>query len=136
MSVTSLAPSELIGLGDTLARAMPSFDETEQRLAVELYWELASGEPVSTTWLAARIGLPEEEVSAILGRWPGVYRDSHEAVIGFLGLTLAEMPPHRFEVGGQQLWTWCAWGSLFIPIILGKPARVESVCATTGRRSP
>jgi alkylmercury lyase len=33
---------------------------------------------------------------------------------------------HRFEVNGRTLWTWCAWDSLFIPEILGRPARVTS----------
>jgi alkylmercury lyase len=42
------------------------------------------------------------------------------------------MPPHRFEVAGKKLWTWCAWDALFIPGILGTSARVESTCATTG----
>jgi alkylmercury lyase len=132
MRVTTLAKTELSELGATIARAMPTIDETQQRLAVAIYRELALGEPVSIARLVTRVGLPPGEVSEILGRWPGVYHDSNGAVIGFLGLTLAEMPPHRFEVEGQRLWTWCAWDSLFIPIILGMTARVESVCATTG----
>ena len=34
--------------------------------------------------------------------------------------------PHRLELDGRTLWTWCAWDSLFIPEILGEVARVES----------
>src|SRR5205823_9931163 len=82
--------------------------------------------------LATRTGLSAQEVSESLGRGPGVYRDSHGALIGFWGLTQAEMPPHRFEVDGQRLWTWCAWDSLFMPAILGTTARVAPVCTTTG----
>ena len=132
MSVTSLAQSELSALGSALVRAMPALDEVEQRLAVALYRELAAGEPVSLERLATRVGLSAEEVSEILGRWPGVYRDGRGALIGFWGLAQAEMPPHRFEVAGQRLWTWCAWDSLFIPAVLGTTARVASVCAATG----
>ena len=46
-------------------------------------------------------------------------------MLGFGGLAAAQMQ-HRFEVEGRTLWTWCAWDSLFIPEILGKPARIES----------
>ncbi len=34
--------------------------------------------------------------------------------------------PHRFQVDGRTLYTWCAWDSVFIPGILGKTAHVES----------
>jgi alkylmercury lyase len=132
MTITDLTTVELAALSAALVRAMPAFDGTEQPLAVAIYRELARGEPVSMARLATRTGVPAEKVEEILGRWPGVYRDSRGALIGFLGLTQAEMPPHRFEVDGQRLWTWCAWDSLFIPAMLGTTARVESVCATTG----
>lgn len=33
---------------------------------------------------------------------------------------------HEFRVKGQTLWTWCAWDSLFIPMILGDTAEVSS----------
>ncbi len=46
-------------------------------------------------------------------------------MLGFGGLAAARMH-HRFEVDARTLWTWCAWDSLFIPEILGKPARVTS----------
>ena len=46
-------------------------------------------------------------------------------MVGFGGLAAAPMH-HRFEVNGRTLWTWCAWDSLFIPEILGCPARVTS----------
>lgn len=132
MNVTSLTTSELTALSAALVRAMPALDAAELRLAVAAYRELATGAPVSLERLAIRTGLSAQEVSEILGRWPGVYRDSHGALIGFWGLTQAEMPPHRFEVAGQHLWTWCSWDSLFIPVILDQTAHVESVCATTG----
>ena len=34
--------------------------------------------------------------------------------------------PHRFRIDGRTLYTWCAWDSLFIPVILGLEAEVES----------
>ena len=59
MSAISVAPSELTALSAVLARAMPSFDGTEQRIAVAIYQELARGEPVSMARLATRL---EEQV--------------------------------------------------------------------------
>lgn len=111
---------------------MPAFDADEQRLAVAAYRALATGETVTPERLASRAGLPAQKVAELLERWPGVYRDSQGALIGFWGLTQQEMPPHRFAVGGQRLWTWCSWDSLFLPVILGTTARVQSVCAATG----
>ena len=52
-------------------------------------------------------------------------------MVGFWGLALRDMP-HRFQVDGRQLTTWCAWDSLFIPEILGKTAEVQSTCPATG----
>jgi hypothetical protein len=34
---------------------------------------------------------------------------------------------------GAQLYTWCAWDTLFLPELLEKSARVESVCDATGK---
>ncbi len=119
---------------DALARetldAMPTLDVTEQRVAVELYRLLAEGEPVSPERLAQRVGVAADRVALMLEGWPGVFFDDGD-VVGFWGLALPEMP-HRFEVDGRRLHVWCAWDSLFIPQILGKPARVASTCATTG----
>jgi alkylmercury lyase len=39
---------------------------------------------------------------------------------------------HRFDVDGCTLSTWCAWDSLFIPEILGRPARVSSADPESG----
>ena len=47
------------------------------------------------------------------------------------GLAVQETP-HRFKVAGRQLFTWCAWDSLFIPELLGKKAEVESACPISG----
>jgi alkylmercury lyase len=40
--------------------------------------------------------------------------------------------PHRFEVGGHMLYTWCALDTLMYPVILKLPARVASPCPVTG----
>lgn len=54
-----------------------------------------------------------------------------DAVVGFWGLALDRMP-HRIHFDGQELRAWCALDTLFLPELLGGPARVESSCPTTG----
>lgn len=80
--------------------------------------------------LAAALGVTEDAVRATLDRYP-VFYDDAGAIIGFGGLTVIEMPPHRLNVGGRTLYAWCAWDALFIPAILGTVAQVESVCPVT-----
>jgi len=112
-------------LADKLVSAVPGFDLTGQRVTVKLYRLLAEGDPVPVPRLARALNLADETVSAVLSRVP-VFYDDQGAVVGFGGLTVAEMPPHVFRVEGRTLYTWCAWDSLFIPSILNKTADVVS----------
>lgn len=112
-------------LAEKLVGAVPRFDPTSQRVAVKLYRLLAEGNPVPVEHLAKTLNLPDETISEVLSRYPVFYGDQG-AVMGFGGLTVAEMPPHLFRVEGRTLYTWCAWDSLFIPGILQKAADVTS----------
>lgn len=123
-------PEKVAELADKLVGAVPRFDAVGQKIAVVLYRLLSEGQAVPLNRLADAVALPVDTVRDILARWP-VFLDDQKAVIGFGGLTVVEMPPHRFIVEGCTLYTWCAWDSLFIPGILGKTARVESVCPVT-----
>lgn len=91
---------------------------------------LAQGKPVSPDQLAAAVGQPRQEVAAALHRLPGVEWDDAGDVVG-LGLTLRPTP-HRLEVEGRTLFTWCALDALLFPAMLGKAAHVASPCPITG----
>jgi len=132
MALPDLSESELDELAGALRAANPATSGREFWTAVSLYRLLAEGEPVTEAQLAARSGVPAEEVSVLLREWPGVYRNDAAAIVGFWGLAQQEFPPHSLEVDGRQLWAWCSWDTLFLPVILGRTARVASVCATTG----
>src|SRR5712691_7271858 len=132
MALIHLSEPELAALADELHAAGPALGEREQRLAVSLFRLLAAGEPVTEAQLAGRTGISQPEVAAILGEWPGVYRNESGAIVGFSGLSQQEFPPHRLEVEGRQLWGWCSWDTLFLPVVLARRAHVESVCAETG----
>ena len=113
---------------------MPPLNEREQEVAVSIYRLLSEGAPVAEERVAELTGVPVEEVATMLSEWPGVYRNGRREIVGFWGLAQAEFPPHALDVGGERLWAWCAWDSLFLPVVLGKTARVESVCAQTGEQ--
>jgi alkylmercury lyase len=120
-------------LAAELAAATPTFDEDEQRLALTLYRLLADGEPVEHGALAALTGVPLARVSELLGRWPGVYTDDSDRIVGFWGLSIQPME-QRLLVTDRVLYAWCAWDTLFLPELLAKPAEVQSRCPTTGER--
>jgi alkylmercury lyase len=93
-----------------------------------LYRELAKGKAVDGDRLARALGVSSAEGRALLQREAikrSVYPDGEGRVLGFGGLSAKPMH-HRFDVKGTTLWTWCALDSLFIPGILGCPARVTS----------
>jgi len=119
----------IAAIADALADTFPGCEDAPLTLA--LVRELARAEPVATTTLATLTGRGETEVNALLGRWPTVQRDEHGRVVAFSGLSLPPTP-HGFEVDGRQLYAWCAWDTLFLPAMLGAPARVRSRCPVTG----
>jgi alkylmercury lyase len=113
---------------------MPRFSVEEQRVAVAPYRELAKGKPIDDAQLASTLGLSIVATRALVARETIkslVYADDKGRVRGFGGLAATAMH-HRFEVNGRALSTWCAWDSLFIPEILGRPARASSVDPESG----
>lgn len=123
---------ELDEIVASLSQARPGLDPDEQRHALTLLRTLAEGESVSMAQYAERSGLTAEEASSFVDGVPGVYRDEDGAVIGFWGLTVVEMPPHRYRLDGRELFTWCAWDPFIITPLLGGSAEVASVDANTG----
>jgi alkylmercury lyase len=140
-SNTTLLTAEDVAMTDTISlsgrlaaeftRAAPDPTLTRQRLSVALYRLLAEGEPVAAEGLAESARVPVEEAIEALERWPNVFLDSDGRVIAFGGLALRRTP-HRFEIDGRTLHAWCAWDTLFLPIVLGRAARVESRSPTSG----
>ncbi|WP_022906738.1 organomercurial lyase MerB [Curtobacterium sp. B18] len=90
---------------------------------------LAQGDPVEFSALAAATGRTEADVREALAAVPDIEYE-YGRIIG-QGLTLRPTP-HRFEVNGEQLYTWCALDTLIFPTLLGTSARVESVSPASG----
>lgn len=100
----------------------PALDERDQQLSLSVLGELARGAPVR---------LPAESRRR-MQEWPGVYYDAEQRVIGFSGLSLASTR-HRLRANGRNLFTWCAWDTLFLPALLGTRIEVASTCRATGQ---
>jgi len=115
-------PSSVDTLAEALAGTFPGCDDAPLALAV--LRELANGTPVAVS------SLPDGAQRG-LARWPNVRYDEAGRVVAFSGLSL-EPTGHRFAVGGRQLYTWCAWDTLFLPAMLGQSADIASTCAVTG----
>ena len=90
---------------------------------------LAEGQAVAPERLARALGRSPADVVAVLGKRPSIEWDAAGNVIGS-GLTL-NPTPHRFELNGRTLFTWCALDSLMFPGLLGQTVHVQSPCAST-----
>lgn len=103
----------------------------QQQISIQTYRLLVKGEPLSAEQIGAVLNLSIEAVKETLNHQTGgVFYDESDRIIGYLGLTPNEMA-FRFEVEGQQMFTWCAWDALFIPELIGQTAHVESICPIT-----
>ena len=91
---------------------------------------LIRSKPALPEEIAAASGKSSEEVRAALGRFPGAECDERGRVVG-LGLTL-QLTPHRLQLEGRTLFAWCALDALLFPVLLGRPASIESPCRGTG----
>jgi alkylmercury lyase len=119
-------------LAQRIATAMPDLDPALQQAALTLLRLLAQGEPVEVQRLAHALALPAAYVDETLERSPGVFRDDHGRIVGFMGLSVAPISDHRLHIDERSLWAWCAWDTLFLPELLGQTARVSSRCPSTG----
>jgi alkylmercury lyase len=122
---------DIPALAAEFTAAHPVLDPSEQRLVLAIFRLLAESKPFGAGELAERAGLARDEAAYALDRLPMVQRDDQRRVLAYGGLTL-EPTPHVLEVDGRTLHTWCALDTLFVPELLGRPARVRSKCPETG----
>ena len=92
---------------------------------------LSGGQPVALERLAETAGWSVEDVEAALTAQTSAERDDQGRLVG-LALTLRPTT-HRVTVDGRTLFAWCATDALMVPVVLGRPAIVESTCPQTGQ---
>lgn len=109
-------------------RAIDTFRGGELSMAaIDL---LANGAPATAAGLAVATGRSLDQVQAYIenARRAGAEVDDGAIVGNALTLRPTE---HRFRVRGNDLFTWCGFDALFLPIMLGEPAAVASTCPVT-----
>ena len=107
---------------------LPSLTPAEQRAGLVLLRELSRGAPVEIDQLARVLTEPLDATERLVKRSrlsAFVHADEGGRIQGFWGLSVVPTN-HRITVEGRELWTWCAYDSLFIPELLGSSAIVES----------
>jgi len=70
---------------------------------------------------------------AALASLPSIELDTQGRLIG-MGITL-NPTPHRFDVEGIHLYTWCALDTLIFPALIGRTANVTSPATAQERPS-
>ncbi len=60
-----------------------------------------------------------------------MFWDDHDQVVGFWGLAVADIPPHRLRHAGTDFSAWCAWDPLFLALVIGD-LRIATTDPVTG----
>jgi alkylmercury lyase len=124
-------------LVEEIARALrereipPAFTPKEARFLLQVLGRVAEGRPVpleEVALVASKVQMPTGDGIALIQKVSEL--DPQDHVVGIFGLS-QKSHPHRFVVDGRTFSTWCAWDTLFLPSLLRRSARVESVCPTT-----
>ena len=108
------------------AGGLLDYGPNRSRLLLRILRTLGQARPVSVEQVdqfIGELGISRDEGRALVGQV--AERRPDESVVGMFGLTLNETQ-HRLTVNGNQLFTWCALDTLFLPIVLGQSTSIES----------
>ena len=115
-------------------RSFPRLSSDEQKISLLIYRLLSEGNPVNLGCLSEKSGLGKKEIATFLMSRSGlrtIEYDDRQRIVGFAGLSL--MPTHhKFYIGPERLYSWCAWDALFLPELLQKTAKIVSCCPVSG----
>lgn len=99
-------------------------------MALAVYRLMADGTPADPRHVAALTGMSEAMVASLIESLPTCTVEGG-AVAAFLGLQLWP-GRHGLSFGDTRLGTWCAWDTIFLPPLIGRPGRADSCCPVTG----
>lgn len=105
----------------------PKFEPGEAQLLIKVMRAVGEGQPVNSEQasdLIAEVGIDEAKAEELLRAV--TERNDDDSIISIAGLSQNPDWAHRFNVNGNSLRTWCAWDTLFIPLLLNQTATVES----------
>lgn len=104
-------------------------------LCVQIMRLLVKGQPVSPNQIASICHNPVNEVDNHLSNLQKMGMAELDNNGNVVGMILSLNPTrHRFRVKGNNLFTWCAIDTLFLPAVLNQSADVESICPTTNTK--
>jgi len=119
-------------LSRVIVATFPRMDVADQRLARQLYRQLARGRPLPLSSLGRFLALPDNQVMSRIQRLGYTTCNQAGEITGFLGISTDETR-HGMSMNGNKSYAWCAWDTLFIPELAGAEALVTSSCASTGQ---
>lgn len=129
-------PPTIDRLVDALGVAGGTLDEPQRHVALTTYRLLADGTPVTNTAIADATGIDETTIAGYFAEWEGVFRDNDDAIVGFWGLALTPLDPRYdlvdHDTGRSVGHAWCAWDTLFLPILLGRTLDIAATDGHTG----
>jgi len=109
----------------------PLLKPHESQFLIQVSQLVAEGQPVSFEQIqeiAKNIQMTSEEATTFAKQMGEVNREGN--IVGWMGLSQQDHP-HKFQINTHKMATWCAWDTLFLPLILRRTARVESTCPST-----
>src|SRR5438128_4849977 len=118
---------------ETIAERLSEQLRCEQEdLCRPIVQQVTRGKPVAPAALRASLQVSQDELEQRLARLPpDVEFDRAGNIVG-LGVTLVPTS-HRFQLGGQVLYTWCAFDTVLLPPQLDVEAQVQATCPVTGQ---
>jgi alkylmercury lyase len=124
--MNSISPEELLRKWDFETNQVPPDESTlPHRFEFQTLRLLAEGEPVSAEMIGSKLGIPTNIAQSVFeGSRAKAQWDSEGRLIGS-ALTLVPTP-HRFRIMDNDLYTWCAHDTIFLPGLLGMAAEVVS----------
>jgi alkylmercury lyase len=92
---------------------------------------LANGRQVTPEAFATVMGIAIEGARSHIDFARSIGLEVEDGAVVGAVLTLRPTP-YRFRVRGNDLYTWCGFDALFLPIMLRQPAQVACTCPVTG----
>ncbi len=110
----------------TASGGLVDFGPEHARLLIKVMRSLGTGRPVTgeqVDQFITEIGARRDEADQFLRA--RTERDNDDNIVGILGLSLKDHQ-HRFAVNETQMTTWCAYDTLYLPVLLQQTATIES----------
>jgi alkylmercury lyase len=101
----------------------------QEELCAPILQQITRGKPLTQAALQTSLQMSRNELEQRLAKLPDTEFDQQGNIVGW-GITLVPTA-HRFQIGGQSLYTWCAFDTLLFPPFLQAPALVLSTCPIT-----